>query len=146
MSPATNWNKNIKDTEEMLKGNSSHKFSAYGQNVLKAYKILNASLDMDIELFFNLKTGAKTLNFYRNILEPKNASYVTIDRHAMAIWLGKEGESGEMKLTYKVYREVAADYIKTAEQLGILPAQLQAVTWVAHRERFVNEMHLTAPF
>jgi hypothetical protein len=145
LSPSTNWNKNIKDTEELLKGNSTHKFSAYGHNVLKAYKILNAALDMDVELFFSLKTGAKTLNFYRNILEPKNANYVTIDRHAYAIWIGSEG-SGEARITLKLYREIAQDYVKVAEQLRILPAQLQAVTWVAYREQFVNEMHLETPF
>jgi hypothetical protein len=146
LSPATNWHKNIKDTEELLKGNSTHKFSTYGQNVLKAYKILNASLEMDIELFFNLKTGAKTFNFYKNILNPKCINYVTIDRHAYAIWVGSDTGSGAKAINLKLYREIAADYIAVAEQVGITPLQLQAVTWVVYREQFVNEMHLSAPF
>lgn len=142
LSPATSWDRNIKDTEELLKGNSAHKFGTYGQNVLKAYKILNASLEMDIELFFSMKTGAKTYNFYRNILEPTNPNYVTIDRHAIAVWAGtNENKAASLKL----YREIAADYIAVAKQLNVLPCELQAITWVTYREKNVHEMHLGEP-
>lgn len=146
LSPATNWSTNIKDAEELLKGNSTHKFSTYGQNVLKAYKILNASLEMDIELFFSLKTGAKTYNFYRNILEPTNPDYVTIDRHAIAIWAGNLAEFYGKGASLKLYREIAQDYIYVAKVLKLLPLQLQAITWVAYREQNVNQMHLNVPF
>lgn len=131
LSPGTNWEQNKKDTinliESMNGNRAQFKFTTYGQNVIKAYRILDGYIKpVDA---FNVTTGPKTFNFFRNILDPTDSNFVTIDRHAFRIATGKEYKS----LTAKQYREVAAHYIKAAKKLDITPAQLQAVLWVDFR-------------
>lgn len=135
LSPACNWEQNKKDAETLLTvfvtdaNTTDFSFSTYGQNVVKALNILRS--DKNPESFFSLKTGAKTLNFYQNILNPSNPEFVTIDRHAVAIYEGRKN-SGSVQLTPKRYGKIAADYIETARQLNLLPNELQAILWSGH--------------
>lgn len=135
LSPACNWNQNKRDAELLIicfvtgANISDFAFSTYGPNVVKALNILNSNKNP--ESFFSVKTGAKTLNFYHNILNPNDSDYVTIDRHAAAVYEGRK-TSGSVRLTPKQYANIASAYIATAKELNMLPNQLQAVLWDGH--------------
>lgn len=144
LSPGTNWEQNKKDSvnliESFLGSERKFKFTTYGQNVVKAFRILRETASP--ETFFNLKTGAKTYNFYFNILDPANGEYVTIDRHAYTIATGETYKG----LTPKTYRTIAAHYIASAKRLGILPSQLQAALWVDYRQKMDINFNAYVPF
>jgi hypothetical protein len=133
LSPGTNWEQNKKDTINLIEaaqGNKREfKFTTYGQNVIKAYRILDEKASP--ETFFSLKTGAKTFNFFYNVWQPENPEFVTIDRHAYVIATGLD-YSG---LTPKQYSEVATHYKKAAAKLNVLPSQLQAILWTDYRTK-----------
>lgn len=135
LSPATNWEQNKKDSVNLIEAflgvsKRKFKFTTYGQNVVKAQSILEETA-RNSETFFSLKTGAKTFNFYHNILNPEDANYVTIDRHAYRIATGNE----YVRITPKQYRLIAEHYKKAAKKLGITPARLQAALWVDYRRK-----------
>jgi len=145
LSPGTNYEQNKKDLIAMIEINQGikrkgYKFVTYGQNILKAQNIYNDILEPDNA--FNPKTGAKTYNFYYNILLPDSPEYCTIDRHAYRIATGKEYNS----LTPKQYRDIAGHYVKAANKIGILPNQLQAILWVNFREQKGIKPEIYCPF
>ncbi len=138
LSPACNWKQNKLDAEKMIVcyisgvDYTTVPFSTYGQNVVKAWMILT-DVDRDTLEWFNLKTGAKTYNFYLNILNPNDSNFVTIDRHAIAVYEGRVGKkSGSARLTPKQYQTIAETYKNLAKELGLLPNELQAILWEYH--------------
>ena len=94
---------------------------------VKAAQILEAVALCEINRLPEILYGKKIRCFYSNILNPSANDVVTIDRHAFAI------AGGVGSITEKKYKETAEAYIKAAEILGILPSQLQAITWVCYR-------------
>lgn len=147
LSPATNYEQNKKDTENFLKVQKGiikgYKCTTYGQNVEKAKEIYASAID-PIN-FFSMKTGPKTYNFYLNVLNPKDATAVTIDRHAYAIATGKK-YSGLGKVAYE---KIARKYSLAAKKLNLLPLELQAILWVDYRIKEVNKFkvyEIEAPF
>jgi hypothetical protein len=82
--------------------------------------------------------GNKTRSFYSNIAFPYGDKDVTIDRHSLAIALGRKvTDSEQKKLSSKnFYSTVISAYHDAAEELGILPSELQATTWCSWRRRF----------
>lgn len=94
----------------------------------------------------------KVRNFYNNIVDPNNENgSVTIDTHAVAAGLIQplSGSSAEVGHnfgtgapssastgnigTYGVYAEA---YRRAAERVGLLPREMQSITWEAVRELF----------
>ena len=77
----------------------------------------------------------KITNFYRNIANP-TADFVTVDRHAHDIAVGEVfGKQNRRMLGSKGgYNELADLYREVADFVGILPSELQAITWCAWRE------------
>jgi hypothetical protein len=98
-----------------------------------------------------LGTKHKVRNFYNNILVPNSRNgHVTIDTHAVAAALLRplSGNSLEVKHnfggasnaisglqgTYALYEEA---YRRAAKELGLLPRELQSITWEAIRGMYV---------
>lgn len=138
LSPACNWVQNKKDAQNMIicfandLNYQDFNFSTYGQNVAKAWNILNYKGFEKLEdVFFSLKTGAKTYSFYLNILNPNDTNHVTIDRHAIAIFEGRKN-SGSKSVTPKQYKNIESQYIETAKSLNIIPSSFQAILWEHH--------------
>lgn len=99
----------------------------------------------------------KVRNFYVNIVDPSNPKAITIDTHAVAaaLFLPLAGASEEVsqnfgtrkgisssgkvvgghKGTYAVFHEA---YLRTANELGILPRELQSITWEQVRTFFTD--------
>lgn len=133
LSPGTNWEQNKKDSINLIESMSGNrrkfKFTTYGQNVVKAFRILDENAIP--ESYFSLKTGPKTLNFFYNLWQPDNPDFVTIDRHAYTVATGEQ----YIRLTVKQYRDVAEHYMRAAKRLDILPNQLQSTLWVDYRKK-----------
>lgn len=82
----------------------------------------------------NTKTGHKTFNFYLNIANPENADAVTIDRHAFDIAAGvRYGKEDRGLSSKRRYYEYVGYYQEAAALVGILPQQMQAITWEWYR-------------
>ena len=101
--------------------------------------------DGDIDTMLEILNGNKISAFFMNVYRPYGANYVTIDRHAVSIALGKVVTGDLLKMTAKQYEFFAEAYIKASKRVGILPCQLQAVTWVAWRGD-KNEVEDEVPF
>jgi hypothetical protein len=129
LSPAMEWNRNIRAARELVNtGETTHQY--YTSTVVKAKRILEGE---DPDTLFNEKTGAKTLNFYRNIANPEDPHPVTIDRHAHDIAVGEKGSMTKTlsgHLAGPRYRHFSEAYRNAAHELGIpIANQVQAVTW-----------------
>lgn len=87
--------------------------------------------------------GRKVRSFFANILRPEHAGAVTIDRHAVAILFGRNLSERETKVLERVgaYQYCAGIYRTAARRLGVLPCELQAVTWLAWRRLKANPAH-----
>ena len=118
------WKENIKVTEHFLQtGEVKH----FGFVEEKAKEIINSPKEKYRQILKG-KTGLKVENFYLNILRPNDDNPVTIDRHAWDI-IGGEG-----KITIPRYHKAVQVYKRAAKKHGLLPNQVQAITWIIHRE------------
>ena len=139
MSPGNNWGRNILDAETLIaefvkgtRGSDLPSLGVYGRrNIVKSEKILLGAHPMDI------LGGQKVISFYQNIISPKDSFSVTIDRHAKALAYAFEptktgyASSAPASIVGRAeYPYLAKHYRVLAERLGLIPSQLQAITWV----------------
>lgn len=75
-----------------------------------------------------LGKGMKTLSFYANILDPSDPVTVTVDTHAIKIAGINRDSVGK-----KLYLAIADGYREVADYVGLLPQQVQAITWTTWR-------------
>lgn len=127
LSPQKEWGLNIRLARRAFEtgvatGNT-------GNACDKANAILAGANPLDV-----MGNGLKTRNFYMNILDPECVESVTIDRHAYDVALAeRSADNKRVSLTPKRYETFASAYRAAALELGILPQQLQAITWEAWR-------------
>lgn len=96
---------------------------ALGASVVKANAIREGA-DPTIAL----GKGLKTLSFYANILDPSDPHTVTVDTHAIKV-AGVNRDSVGVRL----YHAIADGYREVADYVGLLPQQVQAITWTTYR-------------
>jgi len=136
LSPACTWEQNKKDAEKVIQAYSLLKtqgvkqvsVSTYAQNKLKALELIKDNKGLEAT-----KTNLKTFNFSKNIINPLDDEHVTVDRHAVKALRGMK-QGGSVNITAKEYKRAETAYKKTAKYLGILPAELQAVVWLAYKD------------
>lgn len=104
--------------------------SPLGMNVAKAWAIIDKQ-DLSV------MGGKKVHSFYDNILRPETSVSVTVDSWAYRIYLGQCGVGNDELphgITPKRYEVCADAYKEVARKEGLLPSELQAITWVTgHR-------------
>jgi hypothetical protein len=141
-------------TEPDKKGNTRNAKVAWGSlnEIGKAISILEDDSMANIK--GQLGGSHKVPNFYNNMLTPNHpGEYVTVDTHAVAAGHLRplSGASPEVaanfggntskplgaKGTYALYADA---YRQAAKELGILPRQLQSVTWEGIRDIFPAEV------
>lgn len=140
LSPNNRWNKNVSDTERLIKvfqaGEDTDllKVSTYNKNKEKAIRILNGEVPSDV------LGGLKVRAFYHCIL---GRDAVCIDGHAYAIWAGERISTTKTpSISPKLYAAIADDYRTAALQISkikgveLTASQVQAVTWVVWRNHF----------
>ena len=93
----------------------------------EVFKEENVYYDDEILKILN---GDKTKRFYLNMVYPSGGG-VTIDRHAIAIAIGRTATDKEQSISSAVYTFLEECYIMTSETLGLTPLHLQSITWQA---------------
>jgi hypothetical protein len=102
----------------------------------KAGMILFDNIDPDVAFApASRNSGQKVRSFFNCIIDP-NCDDVCIDRHAYDIAVGEKGNDvsrGTLRLK-GVYDNIRDTYRSLANKIGIIPNQLQAVTWCTWKQ------------
>jgi len=128
LSPRQNWNGNLKIAEDKIKTGDCGTITQFKD---KADAVIFSSGEP--EELWDILNGNKTQNFFMNLLYPDDKRYVTVDRHALSIALGRTCTDKEKGLTDKQYEFFAECYKELAQELDIVPNFLQSITWQAWR-------------
>jgi len=115
------------------KANAS--FSGY-DTIVKAISILNDGSPNNIS--DNLGGASKVRNFNNNIIDPTSDKFATIDTHAMAAayFLPLGSKSPEVKFDPATYSFFHDAYSEAAKQRGVLPREMQSITWEGVKSLF----------
>ena len=139
LSPGLNWDSNLVCTARVLEHAAQFKtpkpslfsdFSGYRTSMFKAWAIAKSTLTLPD--CFSERNAPKTRSFFFNLLDPLDTDHVTIDRHAAAVFL-ELPRTRPVAIRYKRYQEFASLYKEAAQQLCVLPNQLQATLWILQR-------------
>lgn len=129
LSPLLSWNKNVEYAGLVYAGET--RIPCLQKNAAKAILIKNGWNPLDY------LSGPKVVSFYHNIVNPysDDPRHVTIDKHAFDICIGdmdnpyKNGKA----VTAALYPVMRTAYVIAANEAGVRPLQMQAITWEAWR-------------
>lgn len=132
VSPGLQWEKNIEAAERIIRGESldgiGQRYKAHRD---KAERIRDGS---NPEKEFAGRDRPKTRAFWKLLCNPADPFMVCVDGHGYAIWSGVRVTLDKTPhVRDRLYQHIAGDYIVVAKMIGILPCQLQAITWVTWR-------------
>ena len=138
LSPNNKWSRNILNADALIgafirgDGIDSVKVSTYHKMKAKAWDILAARPDYDGAK--KMLKGQKITSFFMDIMGEFN---VTIDGHARNIAYGERVglTDDRTNIGVREYRALQAAYEEAARRLGLMPYQLQAITWRVWRDR-----------
>lgn len=139
LSPLKSWTENKIIAEGFLHNGKGKHTVAF---IEKARQI--KASNGDVETIALILNGNKTISFFINILEPHQQNFVTIDRHALSIALGRNILENEGKgITFNQYQFFANAYNVAGVKAGISPVLMQSITWETWRE---NKSKKDVPF
>ena len=138
LSPNNKWTRNLVNADALIgafirgDGIDSVKVSTYSKMKQKAWDILAVRPNYD-----GAKTmlkGQKITSFFCDIMGEFN---VTIDGHARNIAYGERVglTDDRTNIGVREYHALQAAYDEAARRVGLLPYQLQAITWRVWRDR-----------
>ena len=138
LSPNNKWTRNIVNADSLIgafirgDGIDSVKVSTYHKMKAKAWDILAAR--PDYEGAKTMLKGQKITSFFMDIMGEFN---VTIDGHARNIAYGERVglTDDRTNIGVREYRALQAAYEEAARRVGLMPYQLQAITWRVWRDR-----------
>ena len=138
LSPNNKWTRNIVNADALIgafirgDGLLSVKVSTYNAMKQKAWDILAARPDYDGAKA--MLKGQKITSFFCDIMGEFN---VTIDGHARNIAYGERVglTDDRTNIGVREYRALQAAYEEAARRVGLMPYQLQAITWRVWRDR-----------
>lgn len=131
LSPRNKWGRNKKDTVDVIRNGLDATCATFNANKVKACKIFHAqSLKEGLDI---LGKGKKTRAFFMNIYN-YNSNRVCVDS-----WACRIAKLGKDTPTVKQYRDLEKAYQLVAEKYGHVPMDVQAITWVAYRDRLSKE-------
>ena len=138
LSPNNKWSRNVTNADALIgafisgDGLLSVKVSTYNAMKQKAWDILVARPDYDGAK--RMLKGQKITSFFCDIMGEFN---VTIDGHARNIAYGERVglTDDRTNIGKKEYRALQAAYEEAARRVGLMPYQLQAITWRVWRDR-----------
>lgn len=129
LSPQCSWARNMTCADQLVRtGDTS---GVLGGSKRKAQAILAGGNPLDV------LRGPKVRAFYANILDPAGSQDVTVDSHATDVAMGQRFASRRFPLDrLGRYERIAEAYALAAAMVGVLPLTMQAICWVAWRERY----------
>lgn len=139
LSPRNRWERNVLDAENLIQAYtrggaevaSLVRVCTFNSNKAKAIRFLAEVPCTDADALAIL-SGPKLKEFYSCISGIRNV--VCIDGHAYSIWTGGRITLNAVgAISKKTRQEVNDDYVKAAAEVGITPADMQAITWLAWR-------------
>lgn len=139
LSPNNKWARNVVNADALIgaflrgDGIDAVKVSTYHAMKQKAWDILVARPDYDGAK--RMLKGQKITSFFMDIMGEFN---VTIDGHARNIaYDEKVGLTDDRtNIGVREYRGLQAAYEEAANLLGLMPYQIQAITWRVWRDRW----------
>lgn len=140
LSPQTSWSSNKVIADSFI---SSRGRTTVGNTTRlnKARKILKKESPEEIlALLSTTPDGAlKTKAFFKNILWPNKETDLTVDRHCIATCFQRPEKTfalsnSESQMTRLQYMFIDQCYKKSADKIGIMKHQLQAITWLTYRQ------------
>ena len=139
LSPNNKWSRNVNNADMLIgaflrgDGIDAVKVSTYHKMKAKAWDILAARPDYDGAK--RMLKGQKITSFFCDIMGEFN---VTIDGHARNIaYNEKVGLTDDRtNIGVREYRGLQAAYEEAAQRLGLMPYQIQAITWRVWRDRW----------
>lgn len=142
LSPLKSWTENKLIADSFLKNGKGKHIKLF---VDKATQIKNSNSDVEtIALILN---GNKIISFFVNILEPLQQNFVTIDRHALSIILGRNIlERESVGITYNQYQFFVNCYNIAGLKAKISPVLMQSITWVTWRQNKKTKDNIDVPF
>jgi hypothetical protein len=138
LSPNNKWSRNVTNAATLIDaflrgdGIDSVRVSTYNKMKTKAWDILAAR--PDYEGAKAMLKGQKITSFFMDIMGEFN---VTIDGHARNIAYGERVglTDDRTNIGVREYRALQAAYEEAARRVGLMPYQLQAITWRVWRDR-----------
>jgi hypothetical protein len=136
LSPQEAWTRNIVLARQAF-STEGLQGGTLGRSIANAARILAGEHPLDVLGNGDARKALKTRAFYANIVDPADSFTVTIDRHAFDVALNlRAADNKRVGLTPTRYAAFSEAYRAAADTLGVLPQQVQAVTWTAWRERW----------
>ena len=126
LSPQVEWGDNIQWAIQLVvKGIRKQTYANHN----KALSILQG------EKPYTVLGGAKVSAFYKAIVAPEGSGEPVIDRHALAIYMGRNVTEKELQYLQspKVMGRLQWAYKKASNEMGIHHHDLQAITWLEWR-------------
>lgn len=124
LSPQLRWSVNISAAESVIRGERPR--AVLGASVAKANRILLG------EHPDSVLSGPKVVSFYHNLLGDDD--YVTVDTHAASA--ATHAALDKSGIRRNIYIRIRMAYENAARELGMAPATVQAIVWVAWRNHF----------
>ena len=130
LSPRESWTRNVYLATLLYERGGDLQDGTLSSNLDKARRIYAGEDPLDV------LGGAKVRAFFTLINNPDDAETVCVDRHAFDVAVGRKTDDKARQVLGRkgMYERFARAYRRAAEVLGVTPAQVQAVTWVAWRE------------
>lgn len=129
LSPQIDWSTNMKNVGLILEHGETVKIFASAKQKARCMQVLDGTFSIP-------ESAQKTFAFADCIARPRTSQHVVIDRHAIKIALGVLGKT-PLPMTSARFRKAAQAYVAVADEFGIMPHQVQAITWVTYK-RVVN--------
>lgn len=123
LSPMVMFTTNLRDAERFCASRSIANLATYKSQRLKALRIIGAKTESEV---LEILGGNKTKAFFLNILRPQDDFSVCLDTHMLRFF-------GYKNLTPKRYKEASWEVFKVAQELGLMPHQVQALIWTSQR-------------
>ena len=135
LSPLKEWSKNKDLALDLIYSGDCGHMQRNKQKALDILSLKGSDFRDGDQMVYDFKirkilNGDKTKRFYSNMVYPSGGG-VTVDRHAIAIAIGRTATEKEQALSSKQYQFLEDCYIMVANQLGLVPLHLQSITWQA---------------
>jgi hypothetical protein len=132
LSPQKSWDENVKLVKNYMYDALSFKGHT-GVMISKAHLIaMYTYFYKDRKAYIErILSGDKIVNFFNNILNPYDRSYVCIDRHHIQL---ATQDYKLTRITPKQYEFIKQETINFANEVNLIPCELQAILWTHFRK------------